>query len=125
MIKAIHRRVAVDLKAVGRFSPDIRFFLVASALSSVAMGMFSVVFNLYVLSLGIGAATLGTIVGTTPLAEVFAAIPAAFIAERIGYRKSMLFIYAATGLTQLARAAAAGPSIMMVAGLRYWLWCQR
>ena len=116
MFKGIRNKAIGYLEAVRRLSRNIHCSLAASVLSGVAFGMFNVVFNLYVLSLGIGADALGRIVGIPPLAEALAAIPAGLIVERIGYRRSMLFIYAATGLTQLARVATANPSIIMLAG---------
>jgi MFS family permease len=115
MMKRIRRDAVGYLTSVYRFNRNIHFSLAASVLSSTAIGMFSVVFNLYILSLGIGAEQLGRIVGTSPLAEAIAAIPAAFIAERIGFKRSMVFIYVATGLTQLASVATPNPSIIMLA----------
>lgn len=94
---------------------NVQLALAASIMTGLSYAVFGVVFNLYILSMGIGEEVLGQIVGANPLAMAFAAIPSGFVAEKIGFRKSMLFIYAVTGVTRLAQLATPSPSLIMLA----------
>ena len=115
MITRTCQRAVRYLTRVLRLQRNVQLALLASILTGMAFAVFNVVFNLYILSMGIGEQVLGQIVGANPLAMAFAAIPSGFIAEKIGFRKSMLIIYAVTGLTRLAQLATPSPSWIMLA----------
>lgn len=103
------------MRRVRRLDRSIGLYFAAVALSSIALGIFSVAFNLYILSVGIGEGKLGAIVGAGPFATALVAIPVAFAAEIIGYKSSFLIILAITGATQLARVATASVPVILVA----------
>lgn len=115
MIADVYRKVARYLARIRRLNKNVQLALAASVLTGMAIAVFNVVFNLYILSMGIGEDVLGQIVGANPLAMAFAAIPSGFVAEKIGFRKTMLAIYAVTGLTRLAQLATPSPSLIMLA----------
>jgi len=94
---------------------NVRLFFLAAILSGTAQGIFRVVFNLYVLQLGIGADVLGRILSAGPFAQAVGSIPIGFVAEVIGYKKAMLLIYGFTGISQLAQVSTANPSVIFLA----------
>ena len=104
MSKRLYRRATRYLSRYKRLDRNIHLMLLASSLGGLSYAIFSVIFNLYILSLGIGADVLGRIVGANPLASALAAIPVGLIAERTGHKKSLLAVYVIIGLMRLAQA---------------------
>ncbi len=109
-------RVTQYLGRIQGLQRNVKLALLASVLGGMSYAAFGVVFNLYILSLGIEADVLGRIVGAGPLAEALAAIPSGFIAEQIGFRKSLLIIHAASGLSRLAQMGTTDASLIAWAG---------
>lgn len=72
------------------FSRNARVFIGGSFLSSAALGLFFVNFNLYLAARGFDAATIGLVATTSGLSIAAAAIPASILANRIGGRRTML-----------------------------------
>ncbi|MEW5867929.1 MAG: MFS transporter [Chloroflexota bacterium] len=86
---------------VGAFRPNARLYLLNVVLVGAAMGVFRLLFNFYVLSLGYDEALLGRLVTTNSLAALLAALPVGFLADRLGRKRSLLL---SGGLTSLALA---------------------
>ena len=95
----------VYIREVRKFHRNIRLLMLASMLAYLATGIFSVDFNLYILSLGIKADSLGKILSAGPFAHMLAAIPIGFFAERLGFRRAFLAIYSITGIAMIAQVA--------------------
>lgn len=102
------------LNQIKKFNKNIRLLLFSSMLSFVAMGIFNVNFNLYILSLGIEPDGLGNILSAAPFATMFASIPIGFLAEKLGFRKVFIFIYSVSGLALLLQVAT--PNIVIITG---------
>jgi len=94
---------------------NCRLGFVATVLSGMSQGIFGVVFNLYVLSLGIEADVLGGILSAGPLAQALGSIPAGFLAERTGFRKAFLVIYGVAGLAKLVQVSSASVPVIAAA----------
>lgn len=111
------RRGAVSYWQTARkLNRNIQLLLVATALGGIAQGIFSVDFNLYILSLGIDADALGSILSAGLLAHMLGSIPMGFLGEIFGYRAAFLAIYATAGIARLAQVATAHvPSILTAA----------
>ncbi len=105
------------LRQLSRFNRNVRLVLLATVLSSLALGIFSVDFNLYILSIGIKPDTLGKILSAGPIAQIIAAIPIGFFAERIGFRKAFLVIYGLTGISWLAQVST--PDLPLIASAAF------
>lgn len=102
-------------RRIRQLNRNVQLFLATTALNSMALGIFSVAFNLYVLSIGIREGELGAITGAGPLATALVAIPVSLVAEAIGYKRSWLIILAITGATQLARVSTTNVSLIFLA----------
>jgi MFS family permease len=105
------------LQQIRKFNRNVRLLLLASMLSYLATGIFSVDFNLYILSLGIKPDQLGRILTAAPLAHMIAAIPIGFFAERLGFRKAFLVIYSVTGLALLFQVASS--NVYLITGAAF------
>jgi len=72
------------------FRPNARLYLVNVILSGVSMGVFRLLFNFYALSLGFDEAMLGRLVTTSSLAALLAALPAGYLADILGRKRSLV-----------------------------------
>lgn len=111
----IIRNINTYIGNIKKFSKNVRLLMLAAMFSYIAFGMFSVNFNLYIISLGITPDSLGNILSAAPFASLLASIPLGFIAEKLGYRKVFLFIYLVSGLGLLAQVATANVTIITIA----------
>jgi MFS family permease len=75
------------------FKPNARLYLVYAIITGVAMGVYRLLFNFYVLSLGFDEKLLGNLVTTSNLSALIFALPMGYLADILG-RKSALLISA-------------------------------
>jgi len=95
------RRAAIDYRnSLRGLNRNCWLLFLAGTLSGVAQGIFAVDFNLYILSLGVTADTLGAVLSAAPFAQALASIPMAFIAEALGFKLTFVLIF---GLSALAK----------------------
>lgn len=81
------------------FNRDVNRLIVAFGLLSFAyMGVMSVLFNLYLLRLGIGIETIGVLIATGQIAWGLAALPCGVIGQHFGLRNTIVLGYLAVGL---------------------------
>ena len=73
-----------------RFSPNARLYLLFVFLTTLNVGIYGVIFNLYILSLGFREDFLGLILSLSSVSIGLFAIPAAFVCDRLGPRKTLL-----------------------------------
>jgi MFS family permease len=105
IFSGLHRGTLHYLNQVRKFNRNIQLLWISSVLGGVSQGIFSVVFNLYILSLGYREDDLGRILSAGPFAHALASIPIGFLGEIIGYKGAFLAIYGLTGLSQLVQVA--------------------
>jgi MFS family permease len=86
---------------VSRFRPNARFYLVYMILNGAAFGIYRLLFNFYVLSLGYDEALLGRLLTTVSLVQLVAALPAGYVSDRIGRKPSLLLSATTTVATLL------------------------
>ena len=98
------------LKDMGRANRNVRLLFLGSSLSGVASGIFAVIFNLYILGMGISPEVLGGILSAGPFAEAIGSIPMGFLMERIGFKKVFIIIYGVSALSRLLQVATTDPS---------------
>jgi len=115
LVSRLSRGAISYLGEARNFNRNIRLLLFASVLSGIAQGIFTVDFNLYILSLGIEPDVLGGILSAGPFAHALASIPVGFLGELFGYRKVFAAIYGLAGLSQLAQVATPNTNVIVVA----------
>jgi MFS family permease len=72
------------------FSPNAKLYLLFVFLTTLNIGIYGVIFNLYILSLGFGEDFLGLILSLSSASIGVFAIPAAFVCDRLGRKKTLL-----------------------------------
>jgi len=78
------------LHRVRSFGPNARWYLLFSLMSGFALGIVRLLFNLYVLSMGFDAGTLGLLVAMPPIVITVAAIPMGMLGHRVGFRHMLM-----------------------------------
>ncbi len=73
-----------------KFKPNARLYLLNMVIAGAAMGIFRLLFNFYVLSLGYDQALLGNLVTINSLTALLAALPCGFLADKIGRKAALL-----------------------------------
>lgn len=72
------------------FRPNARLYLLNVVLVGAAMGVFRLLFNFYVLSLGFDEVLLGTLVTISSFTALLAALPMGYLADLLGRKISLL-----------------------------------
>lgn len=87
-----------------RFQPNAWLYLANVIIAGVAFGIFRLLFNFYVLSLGEGydEALLGRLVMVSSLASMIGAFPAGYLSDRMGRKASLLLSSAVVSASVLA-----------------------
>ena len=75
---------------VRTFRPNARLYLVSVIVSGLSMGVFRLLFNFYVLSLGFDEALLGRLITTSSLTALLVALPVGYLADLMGRKRSLL-----------------------------------
>ncbi len=75
---------------VRAFSPNASLYLISTVISSSAFGVFRLLFNFYVLSLGYDQALVGNLVTTSSLTALIAAVPMGYLADVLGRKVSLI-----------------------------------
>jgi MFS family permease len=116
MTSSLRQRAAAYAHQARQLNRNCRLVFVSSALNGTAQGIFSVVFNLYILSLGVRPDVLGRILSAEPFAQALGSIPVGFMTEIVGFRNSFLSIYGVSSLAKLVQSSLAVLPIIALAG---------
>jgi MFS family permease len=88
------RRTATVLRIYGdrlaAFQPNARLYLSAQIFSGAAMGVYRLLFNFFILSLGYDEALLGLLVTTNNLTALLAALPMGYLADALGRKAALV-----------------------------------
>ena len=74
---------------VSAFNRNVKLFMLANVLISIGMGVFMVMYNLYIKELGMPETINGKVISMTALASAIMLIPAGFLSDKFG-RKWMI-----------------------------------
>jgi MFS family permease len=89
---------------VNAFKPNARLYLLNVVITGAAMGVFRLLFNFYVLSLGFDEALLGNLITASSFVALLAALPMGYLADMIGRKASLVISAALLGASILAMA---------------------
>ncbi|MFN7035903.1 MAG: MFS transporter [Bellilinea sp.] len=92
------RVLANYLDRVRAFQPNARLYLTSVILTGAAMGVYRLLFNFYVLSLGYDEALLGTLITTSSLTALLSALPMGYLVDNIGHKTALVVGTAVMGL---------------------------
>lgn len=118
---AVRRAVREFQVAVRLFSRAARLYLGAEFLLWTGHGIFSVLFNLYLVEAGASETFVGRAIAASGIGMVAAALPAGWLADRWGRRRTLMLGATLDGLGHVLRAfSVTGPLVIgggFVAGL--------
>jgi len=93
------QKVLTDYSAhIKAFSRNARLYLGSIILLGAAMGIFRLLFNFYVLSLGYDETLLGTLITTSSLTALLAAVPMGYLVDRMGHKPALISSALALGV---------------------------
>jgi MFS family permease len=75
---------------VKAFHPNARLYLVSALLTGAALGVYRLLFNFYVLSLGYDERLLGQLITVTSMTALLMALPMGYLSDMIGRKWSLL-----------------------------------
>lgn len=78
------------LVRIGRFSPEVRLYLLVSTLQGIGMGVFMLFFNFYILSLDYKEDFLGFLISLPALIALGAGFAAGYISDVIGRKRTFI-----------------------------------
>lgn len=110
----VQRAVSDYRGKVSAFQPSARFFLLHIVISGAAMGVFRLLFNFFVLSLGYDEALLGNLVTVSSLVALLAALPMGYTADWLGRKRSLLFATFLEALAILLMVAFPSAAVFLV-----------
>jgi MFS family permease len=88
------------------FNRNIHLFLLSNAFFQIGFGMFMIVYNLYVKSLGYSETVNGQIISFTSLATALLLIPAGMISDKVGRKNILIYGGLAVALVAFGRSVA-------------------
>jgi len=92
------RTVLSDYAArVRAFQPNARLYLLNVVILGAAMGVFRLLFNFYVLSLGYNEAFVGNLITASSLTALIAALPMGYLADLLGRKNALILSTALLG----------------------------
>lgn len=87
----MYKRLKDWFSNIMSFNRNIKLFMLANVLIQIGMGVFGVMYNLYIRELGYSETVNGSVISITSLATALMLVPAGIISDRIG-RKSILLV---------------------------------
>ncbi len=93
---------------------NIKLYLLTVLLINIGFGVIEADFNLYILSMNMSPDFLGVVLSLTPFAQVLAAIPIGFLAEKIGSKKSLILVNLVVGFSHLLRVFSPNQTLILL-----------
>lgn len=98
------------------FGPNAWLLLLTSAGGAISIGVFGVVFNLYIVSLGLSTGVLGEILGVGTLGLALAVVPAGMLADAWGRKRTLVAGGILNGLATVAQCLFPGGAAIAGSG---------
>jgi len=90
MIAGIGRNIKNYGNHLAAFRPNARLYLIYAIISGIAMGIFRLLFNFYILSLGYDEKLVGNMVTVSSITALIFALPMGYLADILGRKISFL-----------------------------------
>ena len=90
MIASIGRNIKNYGDHLAAFRPNARLYLIYAIITGIAMGIFRLLFNFYILSLGYDEKVLGNLVTASSITALIFALPMGYLADLLGRKSSLL-----------------------------------
>jgi MFS family permease len=88
--RRVSKGIAAYAANLAAFSANARLYLVNAVIFGAALGVFRLLFNFYVLSLGYDETLVGNLTTASSLTALIAALPMGYLADLIGRKRSLV-----------------------------------
>jgi len=105
--------VKVWYHTIRTYPVNIKKFIWANAFLQIGLGMFSVMYNLYIKSIGFSELVNGRVISMQSLATAIMLIPAGFIGDRFGRKYLLLYGSLLSGFTLIIRSLIETQSLLV------------
>lgn len=86
----VKKALSVYAERISAFHPNACLYLASVVATGAALGVYRLLFNFYVLSLGYNQALLGTLITTSSLTALIAALPMGYLVDLIGQKHALI-----------------------------------
>jgi MFS family permease len=108
-------KIARDYKTALQLSHrNVRLFFLATFLEQIGFGVFSVLYNLYITSLGLPVTVAGSYVSANSLAGALFLVPAGILSDRFGRKRAIVLAGFCTSLLYLLQSFVQSPGLIVV-----------
>lgn len=104
---------------LGHFTPNARKFLAYTFFIALSQGVYSVLFNLYILRLGYHEDLLGLMLSITFITVGLVAVPVSVVSDRIGRRNALLLSSIIQGIGLAVLYTAASKDLLLLMSVVY------
>lgn len=102
------------LQTIRSFNRNIRYFMLANVLIQIGMGVFSVMYNLYIRQLSLPETVSGSVIAVMSLATALMLIPAGVISDKIGRKWIIIAGTLFTAITLAGRSIVVTEQPMLI-----------
>ena len=90
MLASVNRNIKDYGGHLAAFRPNARLYLVYAIIAGIAMGIYRLIFNFYILSLGFDAKMVGNLLTVSGMTAFVFALPMGYLADILGRKNSLL-----------------------------------
>ena len=87
----VKKALSIYAERIQAFHPNARLYLLSVVATGAALGVYRLLFNFYVLSLGYNQALLGTLITTSSLTALIAALPMGYLVDILGQKRALIY----------------------------------
>ncbi|MBC5635410.1 MULTISPECIES: MFS transporter [Ornithinibacillus] len=98
------------------YNQNIKLAIWANIFSQIGMGMFMVIYNIYIQELGLSHDVNGQVIALTALATAIILVPAGIMSDKLGRKRVMAFGVLLTGLILILRSLVELQSLLLITG---------
>ncbi|WP_277587124.1 MFS transporter [Psychrobacillus antarcticus] len=102
-------------KKLSSFNRNVKMFMLANILIQIGMGIFAVMYNLYIKELGYPETLNGKIISMTSLASALMLVPAGYLSDRLGRKKIIIAGAVVAASTLFYRSLVTGEQALIYA----------
>ena len=98
------------------YNQNIKLAIWANIFSQIGMGMFMVMYNIYIQELGLSHEVNGQVIALTALATAIILVPAGIMSDKLGRKRVMVFGVLLTGLILFLRSIVEAQTLLLLTG---------
>ncbi|WP_010096459.1 MFS transporter [Ornithinibacillus scapharcae] len=98
------------------YNQNIKLAIWANIFSQIGMGIFMVIYNIYIQELGLSHEVNGQVIALTSLATAIILVPAGIMSDKLGRKRVMAFGVILTALILLLRSIVEIQSLLLITG---------